>query len=74
MTKQERQDIVTVSKIFGDNGIIVHAADHVDIADTLQHMTEKIENVFVQKLIQHMFPLLVENAQGFERPGLHVVS
>ena len=48
LKKQERQDIV--SKIFGDNDIIVHAADHVDIANRLQHMTEKIENVSVQKI------------------------
>ena len=37
-------------------------------------MNEKIENVSVQKLIEHISPLLVENAQGFERSGLHVAS
>ena len=35
-------------------------------------MTEKIENVSVQKLIEHTLSLLVENAKSFERPGLQM--
>ena len=72
LSKFERQRLV--SKIVGDNCIIVNAADHIDIADRLQHMTESIENVSMQKLIEHMSPLLLENARGLERHGLHVAS
>ncbi|GFN78806.1 hypothetical protein PoB_000531200, partial [Plakobranchus ocellatus] len=72
LPKQERQRFIT--KIFGDNGIIAHGTDHMDIASTLQHMAESTGNRFVQKLIELMSPLLVENAKGLERPGLHFAS
>ncbi|GFO26902.1 hypothetical protein PoB_005340700 [Plakobranchus ocellatus] len=65
--KQERQRFLT--QIFGDNGIIAHGTDHMDIADRLQHMAESTENHSVQKLIELMSPL--KNAKGLERPGLH---
>ena len=72
LTKQE-QDFT--GKIFGDNGVIVYAIiDYVDIAEIPQHMTEKIENVSVQKIILYKSPLLVENEKDLERPGLHVAS
>ncbi|GFN92276.1 hypothetical protein PoB_001878200 [Plakobranchus ocellatus] len=61
-------------KIFGYNGIIAHGTDHMDIAYRLQHMAESTENRSVQKLIELMSPLLVENAKGLERPGLHLAS
>ncbi|GFN95346.1 hypothetical protein PoB_002185200 [Plakobranchus ocellatus] len=72
LPKQERQRFIT--QIFGDNGIISHGTDHMDIADRLQHMAESTENRSVQKLIELMSPLLVESAKGLERPGLHFVS
>ncbi|GFO05745.1 hypothetical protein PoB_003225000 [Plakobranchus ocellatus] len=72
LPKQEGHRFITL--IFGDNGIIAHGADHMDIADRLQHMAESTENRSVQKLIELLFPLLVENAKGLERPGLHFAS
>ncbi|GFN94374.1 hypothetical protein PoB_002088000 [Plakobranchus ocellatus] len=69
---QERQRFIT--QIFGSNGIIAHGTDHMDIAYRLQHMAESTENRSVQKLIELMSPLLVENAKGLERPGLHLAS
>ncbi|GFO30783.1 hypothetical protein PoB_005728800 [Plakobranchus ocellatus] len=72
LPKQERQRFIT--QIFGDNGIIAHGTDHMDIADRLQHMAESTENRSVQKLIELMSPLLVENAKGLVRPGLHFAS
>ncbi|GFO00683.1 hypothetical protein PoB_002718800 [Plakobranchus ocellatus] len=72
LPSQERQRFIP--HIFGDNGIIAHRTDHMDIADRLQHMAESTENRSVQKLIELLFPLLVENAKGLERPGLHFAS
>ncbi|GFN74670.1 hypothetical protein PoB_000117600 [Plakobranchus ocellatus] len=72
LPSQERQRFIT--QIFGDNSIIAHGTDHMDIAYRLQHMDESTENRFVQKLIELMSPLLVENAKGLERPGLHLAS
>ncbi|GFO15309.1 hypothetical protein PoB_004181400 [Plakobranchus ocellatus] len=72
LPSQERQRFIT--QIFGYNGIIAHGTDHMDIAYRLQHMAESTENRFVQKLIELMSPLLVENAKGLERPGLHLAS
>ncbi|GFO26724.1 hypothetical protein PoB_005322900 [Plakobranchus ocellatus] len=69
LPKQEQQHFIT--QIFGDSGIIAHGVDQMDIADRIQHMAESIENRSVQKLIELMSPLLVENAKGLERPGLH---
>ncbi|GFN79433.1 hypothetical protein PoB_000593900 [Plakobranchus ocellatus] len=37
-------------------------------------MAESTENRSVQKLIELMSPLLVENAKGLERPRLHFAS
>ncbi|GFN83541.1 hypothetical protein PoB_001004700 [Plakobranchus ocellatus] len=72
LPSQERQRFIT--QIFGYNGIIAHGTDHIDIAYRLQHMAESTENRSVQKLIELMSPLLVENAKGLERPGLHLAS
>ncbi|GFO26376.1 hypothetical protein PoB_005288100 [Plakobranchus ocellatus] len=72
LPKQERQCFITQN--FGDSGIIAQWADHMDIADRLQHMAESTENSSVQKLIQLMSSLLVENAKGLEIPGLHFAS
>ena len=72
LPKQERQHLWR--KIFGDNGITVHAADHVNIADRLQHMSESIKNVSVQKQLQHLSSLLVDNAKSLERPGLNIAT
>ncbi|GFN94356.1 hypothetical protein PoB_002086200 [Plakobranchus ocellatus] len=72
LPSQELQCFIT--QIFGDNGIIAHGTDHMDIAERLQHMAESTENRSVQKLIELMSPLQVENAKGLERPGLHLAS
>ncbi|GFO43778.1 hypothetical protein PoB_007028300 [Plakobranchus ocellatus] len=72
LPKQERQRFIP--HIFGDNGIIAHGTDHMDIADRLQHMAESAENRSVQNLIELMSPLLVDNAKGLERPRLHFAS
>ncbi|GFO19372.1 hypothetical protein PoB_004587700 [Plakobranchus ocellatus] len=72
LPKQERQRFIT--QVFGDNSIIAHGADHMDIADRLQHMAESTENRSVEKLIEIMSPLLVEIAKGLERPRLHFAS
>ncbi|GFO31700.1 hypothetical protein PoB_005820500 [Plakobranchus ocellatus] len=72
LPSQERQRFST--QIFYDNGIIAHGTDRMDIADRLQLMAESTENRSLQKLIELMSPLLVENAKGLERPGLHLAS
>ncbi|GFR72184.1 hypothetical protein ElyMa_005699300 [Elysia marginata] len=64
--KQERQHLGNM--IFGDNGIIAHAADHIDVVDRLQHQAEGMENVSVRNMLQHNSPLLAENVKGLKRP------
>ncbi|GFO35180.1 hypothetical protein PoB_006168500 [Plakobranchus ocellatus] len=46
----------------------------MDIVYRLQHMAESTANRSVQKLIELMSSLLVENAKGLGRPGLHLAS